>query len=213
MSRRAYEPDLIGGDFADVFLLPDGRVLILSGDVSGHGVRCATLAEGVRSGIRALALTGLSPARILETMNELLILQEQQERFVTTYLALLDVGSGAVTVSCAGHHPPARMDKDRVALLWTDQGLPLGSFTLSFEETQLLLDPGDTLVFYTDGIVEARKGDEMFGHQRLLRTLGRLRDKDVTAIAAGVRDAAARFAGELTDDIQVLVLRLSHPKA
>jgi sigma-B regulation protein RsbU (phosphoserine phosphatase) len=211
VSRRAYEPDLIGGDFADVFLLPDRRVLIMSGDVSGHGVRSATLAEGVRSGIRALALTGLSPGRILETMNELLILQEQQERFVTTYLALLDVNSGEMIVSCAGHHPPARMNKHGVGLLRTDQGVPLGSFRLPFEETKLRLDPGETMVFYTDGIVEARKGDEMFGHRRLLRALNGLRDNGATAIAAGVRDAAERFAGELTDDIQVLTLRLSRP--
>jgi PAS domain S-box-containing protein len=210
-ARRAYEPDLIGGDFADVFRLPDGRVLATIGDVSGHGVRAATLGDAVRNGMRALTLAGLSPRTTLATMNELLMLEEGDERLVTVLLLLLDVDSREMTYCSAGHLPPVRIEPNRLGYLQTAQGFPLGSFTGPYEESRISLGRNDALVLATDGIIEARKSGEYFGERRLLAAVRRLRTASAGSIAVGVRDAATQFAGELTDDAQVLVLRLGSP--
>ena len=88
-------------------------------------------------------------------------------------------------------------------------GPPLGSFDHSYPNAHAMLTLEDYLVLYTDGVTEARRGDELFGEQRLLEAVSGLRGRSAQAVAEGVRDAALAFAGRLRDDLQVVVLRLA----
>lgn len=203
----AYHADLIGGDLCDVFELDDGRVVALVGDVSGKGVGAAGLASIVRSSIHALATVDPSPAGVLGRANDLLLRRELDDRFVTALLVVLDPRSGEISWASAGHPPPIRLSAEGCSVLGTANGTPLGAFAFSYGLGSAALEPGDTIVAYTDGVSEARRCGELFGEARMLTVLCELQDLPTQTIAEGVREAARGFAGDLTDDAQVLAFR------
>jgi serine phosphatase RsbU (regulator of sigma subunit) len=207
-SQTAYEPDLVGGDFHDVFELARGRVLVLVGDVEGKGVRAAGLTETVRSSVRALALVDPSPGRILGKANQLL-LTEQQQQFVTAALVLVDVGREVATFASAGHPAPLLIGATGGAEVQVPAGTPLGAFGWSYGEATVELARGDTVVLYTDGLTEARREGELFGSERALRMALDHRDDDPERLAEALRAAASAFGGRLADDLQVVAFRLT----
>ena len=105
VSKAASHPELVGGDFSDVFLLDDGSVAILIGDVAGKGIRAAGLTETVRSTVRAFAAVDPSPAFVLQMTNQLLLRREVGEELVTALLVMLDRLSGRALVASAAHPP------------------------------------------------------------------------------------------------------------
>jgi serine phosphatase RsbU (regulator of sigma subunit) len=206
--ESAYQPALVGGDFSDVFALERSLVCVLIGDVAGKGIRAAGLTERVRSTVRAFAMVDSSPAFILRRTNQLLLRYETQGEFVTAFLLMLDTQTGEARFASAGHPPPALANGRSCQLLETSFGVPLGSFDRDYLDGHLLLSPEDCLVFYTDGVTEARRGVDLFGDERLLEAVAGLQSLAAQQIAEGVRDAAAAYAGQLSDDIEVLALRL-----
>ena len=109
VAQAASAPELVGGDFSDVFVIDDGHVVVLIGDVAGKGVRAAGHTETVRSTVRALAAVDSSPAFILGKTNELLLRFDPDEPLVTAFLAVLDPHSGHLTYASAGHLPPVHL--------------------------------------------------------------------------------------------------------
>ena len=206
-AEMARKTDLIGGDLYDAFELDSGSVVALVGDVSGKGVAAAGLAAIARNSIHAFAMVDGRPDHVLERTNELLLRRQLHERFVTALLLVLDPDSGEISWASAGHPPALRLDATGCRYLAVTGGTPLGAFPCTYEMSSTVLEPGDSIVIYTDGVTEARKGLELFGPDRLLSAADRLRGLSPQEIAEGVRDAARRFAGELTDDAQVLALR------
>jgi sigma-B regulation protein RsbU (phosphoserine phosphatase) len=93
-------------------------------------------------------------------------------------------------------------------LLETTFGVPLGSFEHEYTDAHVTLSPDDYLVFYTDGVTEARGAGELFGYARLAEAACALRERSAQSVAEGVRDAALGYAGRLMDDLQVVVVRL-----
>jgi PAS domain S-box-containing protein len=207
VSQTAYEPDLVGGDFADVFLMEGTLVGLLVGDVSGKGVRAAGLTETVRSTVRAFAMVDSSPGFILGKTNEVLIRDGSEGLYVTAFLLVLDAASGQTSFASAGHPAPVMAGATLCALLETQFGPPLGSFAWPYDDASGQLAPGEGLVFYSDGVTEARRDEDLFGDERLLETVCALRDRTPQELAEGVRDAAQRFADRLKDDLEVLVVR------
>jgi len=208
LSQPASRPELVGGDFHDVFQLPHGLVVVLIGDVEGKGVRAAGLSETVRSGVRALAIVSPSPRYILNNVNRLL-LQQESEQFVTALLMVVDPSSGAVWAASAGHPPPIVLrhgDPVRVAMRF---GPPLGTFEWSYEQSDVTLSAGDTLIAYTDGISEARRGRQMFGEGRILTTLGETGTASLDETITLLHDAVRRHAGDLRDDAQLIAMRFT----
>ena len=208
-AQNAVQPELVGGDFHDVFVLPDGSLTLLLGDVEGKGVRAAGMTETVRSSARAISLFGPAPANVLDRLNQLLCHDETP--LVTVLYAHLDVGAGVCFVASAGHPPPLRIRREGQAeLVDLESGPPLGAFPDSTYQARLVLLQGDdTLVLYTDGVTEARRGDDLFGEGRL-RDLGDgLAGKPVAEVARAIRTAVERWADELRDDLHVVVLRLA----
>ena len=207
--RTAHEPELVGGDFSDVFVVDDGRVVILVGDVAGKGVRAAGLTETVRSAVRALAAVDASPAFVLGKANELLLRSGADEPHVTAFLAVLDHTTGHLSYASAGHPAPVRLGAFSCRALDVRFGPPLGTFALPYDNDHVTLTLEDYLVLYTDGVTEARRGTELLGEKRLLEVVDGLRGRSAQEVAEGVRDAALDFAGRLRDDLQVVALRLA----
>ena len=210
VTRAADARELVGGDFSDAFVLDDGRVAILIGDVAGKGVRAAGLTETVRSTVRAFATCDASPAFILARTNELLLRYDPDEPHVTAFLAVLDPRTGRLSYASAGHPAAIHLAAATCRLLDVTFGPPLGTFRRTYEDAHAMLAPEDYLVLYTDGVTEARRDGEFLGERRLLEIVEGLRGRTAQAIAESVRDAASAFAdGRLNDDLQVVVLRLA----
>jgi PAS domain S-box-containing protein len=205
-TETAYDPELIGGDFHDVFELPDGLVAILIGDVEGKGIRAAGLTETVRSSVRSLALVSPSPRYVLNNVNRLLR-QQKSEQFVTTLLVILDPASGEAMVSSAGHPAPLVLSGGGARMAEPLYGPPLGTFDVEYGVQRVSLEAGDSLVLYTDGLIEARSGEELVGQDRLLEMAAGLAGLPVDAVAERLRAQVVEYADELRDDLQVLVVR------
>ena len=169
LSTPAYQPELIGGDFHEVFEHPDGPVYALIGDVMGKGVTAAGLTETVRSSVRALALAAPPPDVILCDLN-VLLQREAHEQFVSALLLRFDPRTRRGVLASAGHPPAIRLSAGG-AMPLEARGPLLGTFDDRFLTVELSLAPGDALVFYTDGITEARRGAELFGERRLLQVV------------------------------------------
>jgi PAS domain S-box-containing protein len=204
----ASEPALIGGDFWDVFELPDKRVGIVVGDVAGKGVPAAGLTETVRSTMRAFAAVDSAPSFILRKTNELLLARAPEEVFVTALVLVLDTETGHVSFASAGHPAPIHVGAFSCALLEPTYGPPLGSFPSEYTSAHARLALDDYLVLYTDGVTEAKRGERLFGEHRLIETVGRLRGLSAQVVVEHVRDAAEDFAGQLRDDLEVVALRM-----
>ena len=209
VSKTAYEPELVGGDFSDVFRLDDSHVVVLIGDVAGKGVRAAGLTETARAKLRAFATIDPSPAFILAKTNELLLRFDPDESHVTAFCAVLDPHTGDLDYASAGHPAPVHLGASTCRTLDVTFGPPLGSFERSYVNAHTVLSPDDYLVLYTDGVTEARRGAGLLGEARLLEIVAGLRGRPVQEVADGVRDAALAFASRLSDDLQVVVLRLA----
>ena len=208
VTLAATHAELVGGDFNDVFVADDSHVVVLIGDVAGKGVHAAGHTETVRSVIRTLATIDLSPALILAKTSELLLRYDPDEPHVTAFLAVLDSRTGQATYASAGHPTPVHLGPSSARLLDVTYGPPLGSFAWPHANAHVMLASGDYLVLYTDGLTEARRESELFGEERLLGVISALRGRSAQEVAEGVRDAALDFAGSLSDDLQVVVLRL-----
>ena len=208
--ETALKAALVGGDFSDAFFVDDEHVAVLIGDVAGKGLRAAGLTETVRSAVRAFAMIDASPAFVLRKANELLLRGHRSwpwTEFVTACLVVIDLRSGYAAYSSAGHPPLLHAGPFSCSFLDAVGGVPLGAFEGDYLDGHLTLALGDSLVFYTDGVTEARQGAELFGEERLKAAVTRLRHETPQALAEGVLAAAVSFAGELKDDLLVLALR------
>ena len=206
--RPAHEAERVGGDFYDLFVLEDGRVAITVGDVCGSGVQAASLTETVRATLRALASLDPSPSSILNRANKLLLAQAPSGQFVTVLLAILDIARGKVIISSAGH-PPLVVCGENARFLEPPHGMPLGALSSDYGEAEYDLLPGETMVLYTDGLIEARRGADLFGERRLMETLGSLNCADVQQMVETLVSTATEHAGgRLVDDLAVIAVHL-----
>ncbi|MGC5051175.1 SpoIIE family protein phosphatase [Micromonospora sp. DT48] len=202
----------VGGDFYDVVPLPDGRWLVVIGDVSGKGVQAAAVTGLVRDVIRVLAGDGKPLPEVLSRLNETLV-ERGAGRYCTLALAAVGPGEGDrldVDLHLAGHDRPVllRSGGGPAAFVGTG-GTALGLLdTIASPTAQIVLDPGDCLVFYTDGVTERRRGRELFGTGRLRDAAAPLAGYPADVVAARLRSTAINFSvEEPRDDIAILVLR------
>ena len=207
ISLPAGRQELVGGDFHDVFQLPDGPVVAVIGDVMGKGARAAGLTETVRSAVRALAFVSPAPDYVLTTVNRLLLHEEERHQLVTVLLVLFDPEDGRGFLASAGHPSAVLLSDAGCGVVEPLYGLPLGATDQAFTTTSFALAPGEAVVLYTDGVTEARRNGELFGEERLLEVLGTAPDRDPQHLIERLRDAVTAYADELRDDVEILVLR------
>ncbi len=208
LNRPALE---IGGDFYNFFILPDNRVGIVLGDVSGKGIAAALFMARLTSDIQHSAMHGHTPSQVLETVNDQLCQRAKHGMFVTLVYMLLEPDTGHIALANAGHLFPLRTDEGSASTLGSDnsKGPPLGILSgLTFEQEEFMLAPGQSITLYTDGITEAKnsRGD-LFGMDRLLEILRSgmtASDNIVTSVSSAVEKFSLDHGR--SDDITLLTL-------
>ncbi len=204
----------VGGDFYDFHLLSEGRLGLVVGDATGKGVPAALVMSTTCGMLQAVSQTldSSSPGEVLSRVNETLLSRIPTNMFVTCFYAILDPRSGSLSYANAGHDLPYWRRNVGGAEELRPRGMPLGLMPgMGYEEDEIVLDPGETALFYSDGLVEAHEPrGEMFGFPRLRelvaqhgeeRTLGNLLLEELYS-----------FVGEgweQEDDITLLTLKRS----
>jgi sigma-B regulation protein RsbU (phosphoserine phosphatase) len=197
----------VGGDAFDVALLDEQRLAISVADVAGKGLPAALLMSNVQGTIRAVA-AGSNPAEICGHLNRTLVGQIPEGRFVTLVLAVLDPRTRRVVYSNAGHNQPVRVGRDGAAQRLDRGGPVLGVVPdATYELGALTLEPGDRLVFFTDGIVEATDGRDEFGEERFVALVQAHRALPARDLVARIVEEVQAFSHDLhADDATVVAL-------
>lgn len=206
----AEEQAKLGGDFLDSFVTGAGEVSFIIGDLSGHGVEAAAESVMLRSLFRGFMREEPSLSSAMERLNHVVCTDLGVGHFATA-LAMQYDSSGRLKIVNAGHPFPVLCNDECSLMELHDGALAIDEqSTYTIRETHL--DPGDILVAYTDGLIEARSKGEMFGEDGLIRTVSAMRNASPRAIVDQLVDNARRFAGgKLTDDVAVLVLKRRVP--
>lgn len=207
----------VGGDLFDCFMLDDQRLAFTIGDVSGKGIAAALFMAVSRTVLRVAASKGLSPRECLTEAHQFLYGERRAtSHFVTCFYGILDLATGQLEYSRAGHNPPylvrANGERSQVQTLDAASGLPLGMLrTVKYDTATVQLEPGDTLLLFTDGITEAMNPrQEEYGEERLVQLLGeRASSLSVEELVQAVTHEATAFAegAPASDDMTVLGVR------
>jgi phosphoserine phosphatase RsbU/P len=198
-----------GGDYYDVLRLPDGQFGVIVADVSGHGAPSAIVMAMIRAAVHAFPGFACDPAEMVRYLNRHFEFLWESPMFATALVALVDPRDRSVTLACAGHPPPLLMSGGRVRPLPVNATMPVLMMDLrSVPEVRHVLDAGDRLLFYTDGVTERHDPqDDMYDLPRLEasfeRTSGLSPDDQVTSI---VRELDAFGGDREPDDDQTLLL-------
>lgn len=200
----------VGGDWYDVFRLPDDRLAVAVGDVMGKGVLAAAGMGRVRNALRALALNDPRPAAVLAGLDRLFSATEDEEQFTTVAYAVIDPETGHGEFSNAGHPPPLLISPDTPARVSTrEPGTPLG-WPSQRQQTSFSIETGNTVVFYSDGLVENRRRGVDAGLEELVAVA-----EDAPPEVVGDPERLVDFlvdrmlAGyEQVDDVTVLALHV-----
>jgi serine phosphatase RsbU (regulator of sigma subunit) len=202
----------VGGDFYDFLALDDGRLGLVVGDVTDKGVPAALVMATTRTMLRAAAQRLLTPGEVLQRVNDVLVQDIPPNMFVTCLYAILDPESGRVVYANAGHDLPYRRKAGRQggAEELRARGMPLGLMPgMGYEEKEMVLQRGESVLFYSDGLVEAHdRRREMFGFPRLQGLVGAHRSGG-SALISFLLAELARFTGEdweQEDDITLVTL-------
>ena len=206
----------VGGDFYDCFDISPDRWLVVVGDVAGKGTAAAVLTGLARHTLRAIALRDERPEEMLRFLNEALRRQSVEAAFCTVGCATLEHREGGGFDAClaAGGHPYPLLvraggrEVEEVVVRGTLLGVEAEPL---LEQVGLALDPGDTLVLYTDGVIDAREaGGEQFGEERLRAAIGAAAGGTAEEVATAVDQAVAAFEPDVQrDDRAIMVLRVS----
>jgi sigma-B regulation protein RsbU (phosphoserine phosphatase) len=207
---RVYEAGsgLMAGDFYDLFQTAPNRLAAVIGDVSGHGIDASITAFQVKYLLRVFLRQYRDPAQAVEELNAVLSAQNRGDEFVSLCVTVFDENAGTLRFSSAGHPP---------AWLWHDGELrplratgplltldPGGEYT-SFE---VPLETGDLLLLYTDGLSEARAGEQLFGEERIANAVRRDPGMSADTLCKSLLEAARDFAtAPLGDDVAILAIR------
>jgi serine phosphatase RsbU (regulator of sigma subunit) len=203
-------PHEVAGDFYDVFPIDTGHWGVVLGDVSGKRAQAGAVTALIRWTVRTLARADLPPSEVLRRLNDILLRDLQDEQYCTIVFGVVAPQSDGlqVTLSLGGHHQPLLRHRDgrieQVGRLGTAPGL-VDRPRLS--DTPLTLGPGELLCLFTDGLIEARHGDEQFGTGRARSALADGPACDPQLAAEHLARAAHDFRqGPLADDLALLLL-------
>lgn len=220
----ATQQALVGGDFYTLIRLPDDRAVMILGDVSGKGIEAASMSALVKTALSAYAWEGLSPVRMVRSLNAMLMNFSRVETFATMFVAKLDLRRGRATYCSAGH-PPTMLahagttdaeggEPSEVELLSEQSGV-VGAFeNMAFTSGTFSLARGDVLFMYTDGAIEARSAEgEFFGEQRLRDLLLANAGNGARGLCQRVLDELDAFTDSaLEDDIALVALEFEGPE-
>jgi len=207
----------VGGDFYDFFLINDNTLAVVIADVSDKGIPAALYMVITKTLIKNNALSGKSPKEVFETVNNVLCENNEACMFVTAFLGYLDLSSGKFTYVNAGHDLPllrsgnANPTDRRFEWLMAKPGFVLaGLEDMSYSQAEILMQPGDELFLYTDGVTEAANPENMlFSSSRLLETVNENLNLPLNEFTVSLKHEIEEFVdgAEQADDITMLTLR------
>lgn len=208
ISFSCYE---IGGDYYDFIDREDGKMVVALGDVSGKGTAAALLMSSVHASIHAQVSAKRTLEETVHSTNEYLVENTPSNRFVTMFLAELDISDGTLKYINAGHNPPIVARADGTVELLESGGLPLGLMGFAeYESATITLGQGDAIVIYSDGVSEANNlAFDEFGMDRLKDVIR----SNVTRPASGIRDKVESALSDFTgtapanDDITLVIVK------
>ena len=201
----------VGGDFYDFYKLSETTVAFLAADVSGKGIPAAMFMMTAKTIIKDLAESGLSVNEIFTRANEKLCENNESGMFVTAWMGILDLKTGALQFANAGHNPPVlKRANGSFEYLKTRAGFVLaGMEGIRYRAGELTLSPGDRLFLYTDGVPEATNSDnKLYGEDRLLDFMNKNYELEAVALLSGLKANIDEFVGDAPqfDDITMLML-------
>jgi phosphoserine phosphatase RsbU/P len=199
----------VGGDYFDVFPLPDGRIAILIADVAGKGLGAALLTTMLQGALSGMTLD-VDPVKVFNHLNQFLCQRAAVGRCATMFFGLLDP-DGAFEFLRAGHPSPLLLRGDEVSELYSTGSLPIGLLEReTFTSSRIQLEPGDTLLLFTDGVTEAEDKDRnLFQDVRLKEAFGQHQDSSLKTLLDGISSAVENFTAGASqaDDVTLLAVR------
>ena len=207
---HVYEPGtgVMAGDFYDAYVLHPSRLAVVVGDVAGHGIEPAITAFQVKYLLRVFLRSYRDPAQALEELNRVLYAEGRSEEFVSLCVIVFDTSAATMRWVSAGH-PSAWLWHDGEVRPLAATGPLLGiSADGDYLSREVTLEMGDLALLYTDGLTEARNGEQLFGEERVASHLRRDPGKDASVLCKELIDAARDFASApLADDVAVVAVR------
>jgi serine phosphatase RsbU (regulator of sigma subunit)/PAS domain-containing protein len=206
-----YDPSArvdVGGDVYDYLELADGRLAVVLGDVTGHGIDATADMAMAKFVFRSLAREHSEPGDFLSAANEIVLEEIGAGKFITLLYLTVDGRAGELACASAGHPPPRLLRAGGKPEPLAVGGLALGiDGGQRYEEAHVRLEPGDAIVLYTDGLLEARRDGELYGEQRLDAALTANVHLPAQELANTLLADCKAFGGELGDDCAIVVLK------
>lgn len=200
---------IVGGDYYDVIIRPDGRIYFIVADVSGKGITAALVMSGMATAFNIFTRTDPAPADLMRDMNETLAPKTSPTKFATVVAGVLDPASGTVEYANAGHVPPLVVGRDGVRTLGQTD-MVIGLFASAKYRTQTLsLQPGDSLVLFTDGVTEAEnEREDQLGLPSVAELLKPCHQWHANAIVDAIEFHVQKFMGDAmaNDDVTLLTI-------
>ena len=199
----------VGGDFYDFFFIDQYHLAMVIADVSGKGIPAAMFMVMAKGIIETQCMSGKSPAEILNNVNKIICAKNHENMFVTVWLGILDLRSGELTASNAGHENPILMNPDSDFEVIDDKhGFVIGGFKrMRFENYTINMKPGSKLFVYTDGVPEATDADDrLFGVERTVSSLNKAKNASAQTLLETVDADVREFVGgaEQFDDLTMM---------
>lgn len=199
---------LMAGDFYDFCRTHRTRVAAVIGDVSGHGIDSSITAFQVKYLLRTFLRQYRDPAQALEELNLQMANEGRAEEFVSLVVVTFDQTAGSLRYASAGHPAAWLWHDGEIAPLRATGPILMLDPRATYVSREIPLEPGDLLLLYTDGLAEARRGDELFGEDRIAATMRRDPGIDAEVLCKDLLEAARDFADSaLADDVAILAIR------
>jgi len=200
----------VGGDYYDIIKIDDKHFAFCVGDVTGKGMPAAMLMANIQATLKAQILNGCSCTNSLVNSNNLLCASTEPTKFVTLFLGILGTESKEICFSNAGHDPPLHFTNSKINKLITG-GMLLGSFPDSqYEQDITIMEKGDVLILFSDGITEAmNKDNKQFGEEKLIEIIKNNREVDPKSLIEKIISSVKEHAGTTPqfDDMTLMIIK------